>query len=752
MEINKELGEVFALLDRRALSVAMEHISTFGYKYPEIGLDSSLDEIRSDYERMMEYWTNGFRDPQLDSIYDGLVTRMYRLTADVVMRYAQTHSTYLSSVGRRVAAARRDWSLPVLRDGLEAFVSDVAMLEFEPEQVRAKRSRELYAEHQRMMSDLFDYILISPQWTDGMTDAFADILLSPTVDSTDQQVIVSAVMMSAMNIFDMNKFRLLTEVYRKSTDENVRQRALVAWVLAMGDGREGVFFERKKLLVAEMLADSNVRAELTELQIQMLYCVSAEDDTRTIQKEIMPDLLKHNNLHITRNGIEEREEDPMQDVLDPEASERSMEKVEESFRKMVDMQKAGSDIYFGGFSQMKRFPFFDNISNWFVPFYPEHPDIASLYEKPGDNKIARMVIDNGPFCDSDKYSFMLAFRQVMDRIPANMREMLSNGEAMGLGSVDKTDKHTPAYIRRVYLQDLYRFFRLFPSRSMFANPFDTDRSDRIPYYIFFSNSLLRATEMGSSLGDIAAFMIKRKDYAGAAAVLGNYDDGVRDYQYYMLCGNVLLNGNNRASVAERLPGVTAEQCFGRALELRPDDTKALVGYARSWFYEGNYTEASAAYGRLLEANPDSRTFRLNFSVCLTNLERYDEAMRILYKLNYEYPEDINVSRVMARALVGTGKYEQARKIYETMEEAGKSDDGDMVNRGYCEWFAGNNKAAADCFARCLKARYPDAGSTVWREQGMTDVMVCERQFIKSHGITETDIQLMLDLICDAILR
>lgn len=752
MEINKELDGVFELLDGGCLSVAMEYLTTFGCKYPELGIEGLLEDIRSDYRRMADYWAGGYRDPQLDGIYAALTKRVYRLTADIALRYASTHSAYLTAVSRRVAATRRDWSLPAIRAALEGFVSDVALLGLEPEHTRMRRQTEIYTAHQQLMSDLFDYIWTSAQWSDGTAEAFGQILQAPTVDSNDQQLLVSAVMLSAMNIFDINKFRLLVSVYRGSADENVRQRALVGWVLAAGNGRGGVFGAEKREIVDGLLADSSVCGELTELQIQMLYCVSAESDTRTIQKEIMPDLLKHNNLSITRNGIEEREDDPMRDILDPEASERGMEKVEQSFRKMMDMQKAGSDIYFGGFSQMKRFPFFDIISNWFVPFYPEHPAVASLYTKEADCRLVRTIIGSGPFCNSDKYSFVLAFRQVMDKIPQNMREMMSNGEAVGIGMVDEADRNTPAYIRRIYLQDLYRFFRLYPSRGQFRNPFDY-RADKNwdSGYIFFANGLFRSTPLEKSFAGIAAFMTKRKMYREAAEVLDNHGEEERDYQFYMLCGNVLLHSGN-VIMGGHLDGMTAEGCFGRALELRPDDSKALVGYARSWFYAGNYGEACAAYGRLLEQNPDNRGFLLSYGVCLTNLERYDEAMKVLYRLDYEYPGDENVERVMARAMFGDGRYEQARKVYERMEEAGHMSDGDMVNRGYCEWFAGENRRAAGYFARALKARYPGSSPAYYRERCEVEIVDAERGFIGSHGITETEILLMVDLICDAALR
>ena len=67
----------------------------------------------------------------------------------------------------------------------------------------------------------------------------------------------------------------------------------------------------------------------------------------------------------------------MEDILHPGASEERMEKLEATYRRMMDMQKQGADIYFGGFSQMKRFPFFYDISNWLVPFYIQHPTCSA---------------------------------------------------------------------------------------------------------------------------------------------------------------------------------------------------------------------------------------------------------------------------------------------------------------------------------------------------------------------------------------
>ncbi len=751
MERNKELDDILELLAGQRLGLAIEYLESFFCKYPELGFADVFDGIKNDYRLMADYWAGGYRDPQLDGIYRRLTRYMYSLTSNVMLRHIIAHVPFFSSAHRAVAASRRDWTVAAIQRDLEEFVSEVAMLQFEPEHIKREKKARIYAGHQSLMSELFNRIWLSEQWTEEQSHAYEELMLSPTVDVNDRALMVSAVMLSAMNVFDVNKLGLLINVYRRSMDDKVSQRALVGWVFSLGKGKERLFPEERQM-VEELLKSEKVCEELTELQIQLLYCVSAESDNNTIQKEIIPDLLKNNNFHITRNGIEERDEDPMQDIFHPEESESNMEKVEQSFRRMVDMQKAGSDIYFGGFSQMKRFPFFDNISNWFVPFYKEHPAVAPVCDSGNNGKLVQKIIGSGPFCDSDKYSFVLAFTQVIDRIPQSMREMIGNGEVAGVARIMDIDNRSAAYIRRIYLQDIYRFFRLYPSRAHFYNPFDYRKGEKWHAdYIFFAHSIFKGTALSKKNSEIVTFLMKRRMYGEAAEVLDCYADKDKDYQYYMLCGNVLLHKKN-VILHDSLSGYTASECFRKAMECRPDDKRALMGYARACFYEGNYVEACDAYGGLMEKEPDKKSYLVGYGVCLTNLERYDEALKVLYRLDYEYPEDYTVRRVLARALVGDGKYEQAKNIYLKLSGGDNDDAEDIVNFGFCEWFAGNNREAARLFARYLKTIYPNSTTDYYRERAEAEIIRSELGFIENHGVGMVDIQLMLDLISVEILR
>lgn len=728
MDTHQSLKEIFTHLKERNLSAAITDLEAFLAVHPHQVNSDRLHALRTDYQLMADYWKRGFKDPQLPSLYQVLLQRMYVLCTNISKRYGIEHSSFLSSIYLRLHMTARDWSPQNLREELETFVSEMALLDLEPENKREARRQELCRQHQHQMNVLFDYIFTSDIWTDGVAGAMEEMLLSPTVDTNDQQMMVSAVMLSLLEHFDMAKFRTLIHVYEQATDEQVRQRALVGWVLAIDSELAASIYPEQMQLVEKLLENEHCCQELVELQKQIIFCINAEQDTQTIQKEIMPDLLKNQQFRMTRNGIEEVEEDPMEDILHPGEQERKLEQVEESFQRMLNMQKQGSDIYFGGFSQMKRFSFFNELSNWFVPFYIHHPAVSEVLGKTGQNRFLQTMMEKGPFCNSDKYSFTFAFQQVVDRIPPNMREMLERGEA-SINEMAVEELNRPTYIRRIYLQDMYRFFRLFPQRMEFVNPFGRDGFR----YLFFADPIFSETHLEPSFNEITAFLLKQKRTREAACLLANYGEARRDFQFWTMAG--FLTQHQPKGLKAPIQGYDDLQCYAKALELQPGHERALVGYAKALFSRGRYAEALDTYNQLMTIRPEKNIYRLNRAVSMTNLGQYTEALKDLYRLNYESPEDQNVSRVLAWTLVCEGKYEAAEKIY-TQLLAGDVLADDLLNYGYCLWFCGHIDEAADCFHRFLK------------ETGATPqyILQNEADLLKEKGITEPEQQLMLYIL------
>ncbi len=736
----EELEEIKQDIYGRELGKAISKIENYLLTHTMQTEQEQLVSIKADYQLMRDYWLKGYKDPTRDEVYNSLLQRMYVLTTNVSIRHSIRNMSFAAGVYSRTRASRKDWSVTVLRHDMETFVSEVAMLGLEPEHLRAAKQTRLYEDHQLLMADLFDYIWTSRLWKDALSEAFEEIVLSPTIDSHDQQLIVSAVTLSAMNAFGFNKFRLLMNVYLKSTDEQVRQRALVGWVLCLDKNVETIYPDVGEM-VRQAVASERCQQELAELQMQLVYCYNAESDNRRIRDEIMPDLIKNNNIRVTRNGIEEVDDNSVEDILHPEAAEQRMERMEQSMKQMMDMQKQGSDIYFSGFSQMKRFPFFYSVSNWFVPFYAEHPGISSIWEKARAKRFLQTLVENGPFCDSDKYSFVLAFEQVLNHLPANIAEMLDNGEASLLGGqMSSEDVSKPAFQRRLYLQNLYRFFRVFPSRSFFRDPFASgEPSDN---YLFFANRLLSGTPLEQHFGGITAFLMKQHMYDEAKAVIENCSESGRhvfggaasdEGAFWLATGNLLLRTGEMMCVS-----TTAVECFSRVLCRQPDNERALLGLARASFNDRDFAGALKAYDELLAIHPDHAGYQLNKAVCLTNLARYDEALKIIYKLNYNAPDDNNVNRVLAWTLVGNQQYEQAERIYERLLSVTPPANDDLLNCGYCRWFKGDVASAANMFRQ-----YADV---VGDDFDAWDVFNDDREMITRQGITTTEVRLMVELL------
>jgi tetratricopeptide (TPR) repeat protein len=428
----------------------------------------------------------------------------------------------------------------------------------------------------------------------------------------------------------------------------------------------------------------------------------------------------------------ETDEDPLDEILHPEESEKDMERMEQSMKRMVDMQKQGADIYFGGFSQMKRYPFFNDICNWFMPFSGNHPAISNIWNREKGHRFLDVITRVGAFCDSDKYSFVLAFDMVMERLPKSMLKLVEQGEASPIpigGEIDEDEQQQPAFLRRMYLQDMYRFYKLYSARSEFRNPFASEQS----ILLFFANPLVKGSELERQFAAVARFLMKRHRNKEAMDVLENLTEQNRNFQYYMMMGNILQHVKNSSHIS-------AMECFRKALQLQPDNDKAQAGYARTLFNEQYFDMALKEYRSMLNRNPNHQGYQLRAAVCMTNLGQADEALKLLFKLNYENPEDDTVNRVLAWTMTIAGKYEQAEKIYCRLLDAEVTEPTDMLNYGYNLWFSGKIDTAAGMFRQYCEMQHDNAFSIE------NEILVNERQLIANHGIGDTEMLLMVDAV------
>ena len=747
------------------------------------------EDVKNDYRLMQDAMMRGLRDDKIDEVYADIMRKVYGAGLDVIIE--EKVKKYSSFAYARVSAQQTEAHPDAVRTVLEAYVQDMAMMAFEPENTRKAKMEKLMADHHAYMKQLFNALLVAPMWNDRRAADFADLLLSPTIDRDDALLLVSAVMLATMNVNDPYKWDMLAEVYVRATDKVLKMRALVGWVLSLPyDPRGPRLFPFVQERIKAMLADKTTLKQMLDMQMQMLFCCNADADNEEIQRNIMPTLIKNTNLQMTRLGIVEKEDDPMKDIMDPNAAERDMEEMERKYRKMMDMQKQGSDIYFGGFSKMKTFPFFNDLCNWFAPFNAAHPALGAARERLAGSTFLNNLMENGPFCDSDKYSFALAIAQIMDRMPDNVKEMLNSDATLG-PTVSKEEQENPAYICRSYLQSLYRFFRLYRSKRDFLNPFILDElEDNDGNALFMSYKLLACPEMEENAVALCGFLLKRKMMRELMSMAICYKSSQNPRLVRFLALVPMTDGKWQEAY-DLFASVSEDQ----------HTEESLRGMAHCCMSLKRFGEAVAIYRRLLAMHPDSFSYQLNLAVCLMSSDAFsscgdaaasscdaasscgdasscdaasslggkvearpnkvvEEGTKLLYKLDYEHPNNANVRRVLAWCMMLQGNFDKAIDIYTRLLSQPDAVSADRLNAAYAHWLSRNvARAVALLREYCNLCEQEEAEAkeaakkqgrrcepTKSRNYRLVEDFTKDADLLSKYGISLTERKIMVDIV------
>ena len=719
MDKNLEIiNKTLLAIKHKNLPSALEYILPYIDKYPFVYSADDIREINENFNMMVNFYEKGVKDPMAKKMYSDMLNRLGKSVRNIRTDYKK----------RNVASSHVDKNMPMsekaIRIVLENFVSDEAMLQFQPEEKRKEASYDLYSKHYSFMQSLFCYIVVSDLWTTDQAEAMTDIILSPTIDSSDAQMIVSAIMLSTMNSFDISKFHILTEVYKKAPDEVLRQKALVGWALSMTDE---VFFNEQSAYIHPLCDDPDTAKEIIDLQKQIIYCMNADKDNEVIQRDIIPTIMRNSNLDVNHFGITEKDDSTLQDILDPNAQDRAMEESEEKFKQMIEMQKNGADVYFGGFSKMKRFPFFYVLSNWFCPFNINHPVLYKAYDDKNHRKFLSNLLAAPLFCDSDKYSFAIALASVISKLPSNMREMMGSDEMFGRMPRDNSSSRND--IRRKVIQDLYRFSRLYRWNEQIYNPFSERNC------LFISHQLLNNTPIRNSYMDFGYFLYKR-----SAKLFDKFIPNLcslSSCEAYILIGIHYMK-NGRYDLAKNY--------FKEVLRLEPDNKKAQLCYAKSCYKSENFKEAYNYYSKNYNEQKDNKMFSLEYAVTLIGIGRYEEASNILFKLDFDYPDDLTIKRVLAWNMMEQKKLEQAEKEYAFILNSNKNVPADFLNAGYCQWFKGNIEKATSLFCRFCKATDTNHDNTYKHTSFLlSDEFFRDSKILKKYKINDFDETMALSI-------
>lgn len=581
-----------------------------------------LSSIEEDFRRMAQFFEQGNIDPQLENIYGELLRRCDTLARN--LRYyglTQGNPFYQKTI----QSIQGDYTLDLeeLQNRLEDFTVDISMLELEAEEKRAEKKKEIYARHHEYRTRMFAKVLLANGLSKDNANALQHIILSSSIDTVDAQLLIAALMLSCMNVFDERKAEILYNIYVKAdAPMALSQKAVVAFVLCIGVKPDT--FDLSKYPIDPQL--------LATIQQQLLYTIDSPRVEKIMQSEIMPDVVKNSEFDFRNNRIVRRDRDKTDEIINPNKDEENMEKLEETMRKMKEMQEQGSDLFFSGFRYVKQHPFFNLVPNWFCPFYIDHPQLPE-FTNPADRNIILSLIDKTPFCESDKYSFVVSMHKVIATIPENMKEMLRHGQAelgiVGGGNLMRNE----AYIRRIFLQDVYRFFKLCHWAKFVYNPLFSEGNGLV-----IKNFL----NTGSGEYDITAISTCR-----TLRKLGfneEYTDLLNAWSPQTDDGKIF----KAFSLISLKTGVkVAIELLEEVLSKDNHNVQALFGMTKACFESHLYKRHFQPYKK--------------------------DALNSLLALHFNKEDDISVLHNLVKAYILNGDNEKAAKYSEMLIETGKAE-------------------------------------------------------------------------------
>ncbi|MDR1632641.1 MAG: tetratricopeptide repeat protein [Dysgonamonadaceae bacterium] len=676
-------------LEQKRLKQSFEILASLLANLSNWQLKERLNELEENYKMMLRYLTDGVKDPQQEKIYHDLLRSVYQLAEQTILEIKTTHSwSYTYEARRTLLYSPPETSTQLLKliDDLTGKITLNDLLDEGEE--KNKNLQSIEKERESIEGKIFRLIWTSDLWTAEEEKNWSEILQNELNPVTLQSLIISASILSLEELFDARKINLLFDAC-ENRDEEIRQRALTGVLLFLRRYNKRLYLypnigNRLQHLSEDKRFISNIR----HIMLQFILSRETEKITRIMKEEIIPGMMKISPLINKKIRMDDLFGETGIDEKNPEWQNL----IEESglgnrLQEFTELQMEGADVMHSSFLHLKNFPFFNEIHHWFALFVPP---VSNRYKKP--DGITELLLESSFLCNSDKYSFYFSIAQM----PETYRKMIK-GQFSAENSAIKemTKEELPGSesgkihpVARLFIQDLYRFYKLFPRRRNIEDIFEMKPEFyQVPSIAGFISD-------PESLTVIGEYYFHRNYFEEAADVF-----------------NILLRKdvNNETLLQKR--GYCL-QMMGKLEEALDSYLKAeLLNSNNSWTVKKiaycyralkQYQEALSYYRKAEHLNPDNLSVQLSIGHCYLELKNYPEALKYYFKVEYLTNNREKAWRPIAWCSFLIGKYEQALDYFKKIINSNPNDI-DYLNAGHTCLAMGNNKKALKLYKSALTA-------------------------------------------------
>lgn len=679
--------DIERLISARRLTSTLELLEN------TVTADSSLWKLKPEIERISEsyvlmtrYALDGMPDPARPELYDELVASVRSLT-DLINRQARmadASTLYFNTL--RFLSSQREETLAALADEYRR-INDRISLSVLAENAETARL-ELTRKAEDLEKRLFNIIWTQhPLSVDDMT-VIESLINDKALPSYFKSLVIGAVMAGLMEYYDERRMRILMDAY-ESEDTEISIRAICGLLFGMWSHRNRPMSNRLRKRFDALVELPGWISDLKMIQLQFIRARETERISRKFNDEVIPEMMK---LRPEIEKLKNRPFDPESIEENPEWEEL-LEKsgVADRLKELQEIQEDGGDVLMGTFSKLKTFPFFNDISNWFIPFHSSHSLMSGSFDH-ATRMLFEMIVSAPMFCNSDKFSVILSLAQVPEAQIRMMTDQIrAHSDQMTQMNIDQLNNGTKAreVIANKFVQDLYRFFKLFRRKGEFKDPFNTSLN-------LIAHPLLHEFfDDVETLQLVGEFYFKRKYYADAFEIFDKLSFKIPPsaelFQKMGYCKQAMGDLDGALTYYEQSELLNSESRW--TMRRLASCYRALARWDKALPY----------YRRLAEFKPDDVNLAINIGYCLMETGKYDEALKYFFKAEFIAGESEKSIRPIAWCSLLAGDYERARKYLTTLLSDNPSAE-DYLNAGHLELLTGHLNDAVERYAASIAAR------------------------------------------------
>lgn len=650
------------------------------------------EELQQIYRYMLSFTFEGVKDPEQETIYTNLVASLYKLLEEVKEELLLRNSSYYEYSQKRYFLYGNKPDIKEIRKGIEESFANAGLSELLEESFKLKgKSEEYFLQREKLITQLFRLIWFSNHFSVEEKDTFLAITNSSIISVEDKCVTVSALVLSLLRSFDEDKILMLIDLCKHSQVQ-VAQRALVAILpLCSLYANRLIYFSSIHHRLLLLFDDHKILEKLYTVIIQFIRSCETDKIAKRLHEEILPEVMKVSPLLQEKMDIDSLLRGEDTEEKNPEWQEILEESgLSEKLKEFSELQMEGADVYMSTFAMLKNFPFFNDTKNWFLPFFVTQSAISSLFD--GSQKtFLTALMSNGYMCNSDKYSFCLSLMQM----PSAQRNMMTQAfkmETQQGNEIQSEDAilaktREAEVISNLYIQDMYRFFHLFPQKDEFTNPFNFALS-------FHNTWLFGVLSFGrEKIRQLAEYYFIKGHYLQALDLFLRIEkeETEKDKEIYQKIGY---------SYQESGDYVQALKYYLQADIIQPNDKWTIRKIAYCYRLSKECEKALVYYKKTEELLPENMSVLLQIGNCYMQMEQYNEALAYYYKVEYLQPDNIKVWRAIAWCSFLCDKYTQADKFY-TKVLASSPHKLDYLNAGHVLFIIGKKKKAIANYLQSL---------------------------------------------------